>query len=261
MKRSKKNEKDPEIHELISKMREKGIAFLTPFPDRQSCMIMYTQYYEDEETYAKIEENIHKTEHSIDRPRHAVFVKERDGIKLSRFPKVPYQLVREELNLVFNHTVVCGYLSTFYPRSRLTINLVELCYYIMSIIIRKANFISHINSIQIDACYDDSYYKDPESALYLSFLAPSGRTPEVLQIFKALMIQIPCYRLSEKRGPEFKLLDLLKDKQKLRIFFDFWRTVPDAAFIFSMLHNHFKLPKDICDMIICMASKGGKSLY
>lgn len=177
---------------------------------------------------------------------------------------------KKELQIgdIFNRRVVSSYLALFFPDKTFTMDDVELAYYIMSILIRKASHIESMENDRVDFCHDDD--GDNGEPRYLTICYDETGKRNHVQLMLKSTIFVPCYglRLQNEYSldlftcdlpqniPRYYLIELLEDKKKLRIFFDFWRTIPDYRTVFTILHEELYLPADIANMIILMVAKG-----
>jgi len=256
-------------------------AITTPFPQSESFVVHYLEYYETEEEYAQIEAN--KKWIPIDgnsRPyplyilsngkcQHAKFKRPNEGgnFVIRRFPGVRFQIVSEQIGHVFNRRLVALYLHLTFPHRTFNVEEVELAHYIMGILLKKATHIEnmdHMEKGRTDFCYDDSmsYRANDPNYLVNPSVDKNGRCNDVRIMFNTQVIFIPCYGLGRqhdgtdwRRLSQYSLMELLSDKQKLRIFFDYWRTVPDYESVFAILRHLLGLPADICNLIIAMAAR------
>ena len=214
-------EHDKEIERIQQYLREKGILFLTPFSTEEDFTVRYV---------------------TIDSKTKQFLV------------------VREQIGDIFNHQNVSAYLAQTFPKLKFIIDDVELAYYIMRVLIQKATHIECMTDDRTDFCHDDGGAHEGK-ARYLYFDARNKSIrKDVKCMFQTTIIFIPCYGLDMQRKginwralPQFQLIELLQNSKKLRIFFDYWRTVPDCNSVYRILHRYF--PPDICNKIICMVAK------
>lgn len=167
----------------------------------------------------------------------------------------------EEIGDIFNRHNVAIYLEKFLPSEKFTIDDIELCYYIMSLLIQKSTHVECMENDRTDFCHDDCGVGENKARYLVPSGSKNGRRSDVDLMFRTKNIHIPCYGLDRqdeddwKSLPAFFLVELLRDKKKLRIFFDYWNTVPDYSSVYRILNTGLNLPPDICDLILCMAAK------
>lgn len=185
---------------------------------------------------------------------------------VQRFDNTEYQVVTEQIGDIFNHATVANYLAKTFPQKVFTMKKVDLAYYIMSIIIQKAGHVERMNDYKTCFCYDDSGKSEGKESYLLLNTGKNGLEITVNVMFSSSIIFVPCYGIDQqdnekvdwKKLPQFKIKDLcelMQDKNKLRVFFDFWRNVPDYKSVFTILHCRLNLPTDISNLIMCMAAK------
>jgi hypothetical protein len=232
---------DPEIEAIRNLMREKGVAILT----------MYQGPFNPDDFIV--------TNVVPDLPNDGTTLDKLSEWKLP--PGTKFKIVKESIGDIFNRATVATYLQKTFPLKTFTVQEVELAYYIMSIIIKKANSYENIDDIKHDFYYDDSGRQKGKNS-YIAEKKPNNRA-KVNFMLNTQVMSIVCYGIHRQDDPDFDsetcpditLFELLINKQKLRVFFDFWRTVPDYESVYRILHQHKKCPPDISNYIITLASK------
>ena len=175
------------------------------------------------------------------------------------------ELLTEKLGDVFNRSTCASYLSRYNNRN-FTIEEVEKCYYIFSILLKKSNCWWETwdnGDFQAGAGYDNS----------VKFITPGVFKPRKNMFWRWIdypVLNIICHDLTDeekseekekgeekekdRKENEFTLGELIQDKKKLRIFFDYWRTVPNHEEVRKTLLT--KLPNnDIVTYIITLMFK------
>ena len=233
---------DPEIEHIRELMRAKDIAVLTAYPPANK----------DDFIVGYVEKEYHRKNPTDTR------------FNIIQFPS-GFQIVKESIGDVFNYSAVALYLNKTFPQKTFKMPEVELTYYIMSILLQKSTHIECMDDNRADFCYDDSGKKEGKNS-YLILNCNSGRDGrrgDVSTLLSIPIIFIPCYGLDLQDDetvdfntlPQYRLIELLQDKQKLRIFFDFWRTIPDYGSIYRILHKGLYFPPNIANYIISLAAK------
>lgn len=231
---------DPQVEAIRSLMREKGVAVLTiyqgPFNSDDFIVTNVVPDLPDDGSQDKLSE-----------------------WKLP--PETKFKIVKESIGDIFNRATVATYLQKIFPLKIFTIQEVELVYYIMSIIIKKADSYENIDDVQHDFYYDDSGRQKGKNR-YIAVRRPRNRE-KVNFMLNTQVMSIACYEIDKQDDddfdpetcPDISLVELLTNKRKLRVFFDFWRTVPDYESVYRILHQYKKCPPDIANYIITLASK------
>lgn len=219
---------DERVALLQQQMRKLGVSVLTPYPRQEDFIIGYVK----NRVYAN--EKIVRT-YSY-------------GLR--------YSVVLEQIGHIFNHHNVAVYLSRMFPDRNFTLKDVDLCYHIMKTVIEKSTFVEQQEEDEVDFCHDDDFTMDGE----MSYLVSSTSLQRKLHyLFNIQKINLVCdglrYQGKEDNFPRYQLIELMDDVKKRRVFFDYWRTVPDYTSIYCILTKGLNMPADIANLIICMVSK------
>ncbi|MFS8159610.1 MAG: hypothetical protein ACMG6E_05255 [Candidatus Roizmanbacteria bacterium] len=150
-------------------------------------------------------------------------------------PDAPVKVVLEELGDVLSLHRCALYLAMLYPDRELTIKDVERCYYIMKLVLQKAN------SIDVDIFYET----------YWQRLGTITTTKlEVLQRLFSLnhtSFSILCGDANDIDSVQLTLLDLLDDEEDFAYFNQYWQSVANYEDVRNILLQF--LAPDIVDYI------------
>ena len=169
--------------------------------------------------------------------------------KIIKFPDSPFRIVHEPIGSVFNRETCALHLAKFHPNKKFSEDEIDICYYIMSMLIRKANTIEPWDAKITNWYHDD---EGGEKASYLvhrmdnSFSKIGG----ILTFLNSSKIRI---WFKADKNYDTSLVAIIKAKGWLKQFLEYWRNVPSYDDVFRILNRYF--PRDICDKIICLAAK------
>lgn len=169
--------------------------------------------------------------------------------KTVTFPNIPFRIVHEPIGHVFNREMCAAYLHKFHQN--FSERDADLCYYIMSLLIRKANTIEPYNKHITNWYHDDSGEAHKNSYLVHRIDMSYSKIGGILMLLNSPRIRI--WFRGDQKGSNSILEIIAYRGDKLKMFFDYWRNVPSYDDVYRILVRWF--PKDLCNKIICLAAK------